>query len=246
LITTKESLKIIGLLIFGTLSLIQVHLRYALLDLPLLFGYLLFFYGLLFDFNWLKKAVLIGLGLGISLTVKYPFPLVALLFIFLLIDSYKNKKWKQGCLGVMIALAIYFLSYLQFFLQGHNLFDWLAFERYRLSWFMGKTDAPKFLIFHTLFTGRFKTWWDKELFEITQHWSMLWPISFIVSIFGFIKAFMTKNYPVLVLMGFSFAQLFIYAFGAAASDRFFITLLPFWVLGMIYVFDKILKINKNL
>lgn len=240
LITKNELLRIVGLLLVGTLSLIQVHLRYVLLDLPLLFGYLLFFYGLLADFKLSKKSILIGIGLGISLTVKYPIPLAMLLFGFLAINTIKTKKWRVGLLSSLIAVGIYFLSYLQFFLHDHNLIDWIAFEKYRLNWFLGKTDAPKFLIFHTLFTGSFRTWWNNEALETTRHWSILWPISFIMAIFGFVLSMLKRNYIIFVLLGFSFMQLMIYALGAAASDRFFITLLPFWVLGSIYFVENLL------
>ncbi len=235
LVTSKKALRLLALAILGTFALIQVHLRYALLDLPLLFAYLLFFYGLLGDFKGYQKSLMVGAGLGIAATVKYPFPLVALLLMFLAIDAWRKKELKEAVVALITAVAIYFGAYIIFFVNNHNLFDWFAFEKYRLSWFMGKTDAPKFLNLQTLFTGQHQAWWAGGGYEKTAHWSVSWPLVFIGSVAGFVLGLKRKNYNLVVLTSFAFLQLLIYGLGAAAGDRFFITLLPFWVLGSVYL-----------
>lgn len=246
LVVKKWYLRLAGVITLGSLSLFQAHFRYALLDLPLLFGYLLFLYGMLSDFKTIKRGLLLGLGFGVVLTVKYPFPMVGLLLGILLIDSYIQKKWKSSLMALVIGAAVYFLSYWQFFAHGNSLLDWLAFEKYRLNWFMGKTDAPKFLIFQTLFTGRFKAWWDAELYAVMDNWSLIWPVLFVGSTFSFFKAIIKKHYQLLVLLTFSYAQLIIYGIGSAASDRFFITLLPFWIMGLLYLVENLQFNLKNL
>ncbi len=239
LIIKKWYFRVAAILVLASLSLFQAHLRYALLDLPLLFGYLLFFYGLLAKHRSRTiKGALMGLGLGVALTVKYPFPLAGLLLGFMLLDSIKNKEFKSSLISILTSVAIYFLSYCQFFISGHGVLDWLAFEKYRFNWFMGKTDAPKFLVFHTLFTGKYKVWWEENSFQVMENWSLSWPILFVGSIFSFIKAIGKKHYRLIILLSFSYAQLMIYAVGSAASDRFFITLLPFWILGVFYLLER--------
>ncbi len=242
LVTSKKVWRWLALMVMGTFALIQVHLRYALLDLPLLFAYLLFFYGLLGNFKGNKKALIVGIGLGIAATVKYPFPLVALLVMFLAIDAWKKKELREAVIALIISAIIYFASYTMFFVHNHNLLDWFAFEKYRLSWFMGKTDAPKFLNLHTLFTGQYKTWWEGGGYEKTAHWSITWPLVFVGSVGGFLLGLKRKEYRLLVLTSFAYLQLLIYGLGAAASDRFFITLLPFWVLGSVYLLITIKKL----
>ncbi len=246
LVVQNSKLQVAAVICLGLFSLFQVHTRYALLDLPLLFGYLLFFYGLLANLKYWKRVAAVGLGLGIALTVKYPIPMTALLFVYLLFDSWKRKQWLDPIIGSMIAIGVYFLSYISYFMQGHNILDWLAFEKYRFSWFLGKTDARRFLIFQTLFTGRFRTWWDEQQFEATQYWSLAWPLVFVGSVAAFVKSLINKHYRVLVLLSFSFLQLLIYGLGAAASDRFFITLLPFWLLGSVYLVEQLILSNKPL
>jgi hypothetical protein len=186
-----------------------------------------------------------GLGLGVALTVKYPFPLVGLLLGFMLFDSIKNKEFKSSLMSLLIAASIYLVSYWQFFSSSHNILDWIAFEKYRLSWFMGKTDAPKFLVFQTLFTGKYKVWWEENSFQVMENWSLSWPILFVGSILSYIKAIAKKHYSLIILLSFSYAQLMIYAIGSAASDRFFITLLPFWILGVFYLIERLI-FDKNL
>jgi hypothetical protein len=246
LIIKKWHFRAAAILVLASLSLFQAHLRYALLDLPLLFGYLLFFYGLLAKHRSRTiKGTLMGLGLGVALTVKYPFPLAGLLLGFMLFDSIKNKEFKSSLMSLLIAASIYLVSYWQFFSSGHNILDWIAFEKYRLSWFMGKTDVPKFLVFQTLFTGKYKAWWEENSFQVMKNWSLSWPILFVGSILSYIKAIAKKHYSLIILLSFSYTQLMIYAIGSAASDRFFITLLPFWILGVFYLVDK-LKINADM
>lgn len=246
IVLEKKWLRLTALIVLGSLSLIQVHMRYALLDLPLLFSYLLFFYGLLGSFKPAAKGLLLGLGLGIALTVKYPFPMVLLLLGFLAVDCHKNKYWLSAVIGMLTAGVIYLASYVQYFRFGHDLRDWLAFEKYRINWFMGKVDASRFLILQTLFTGSFKTWWDEQTQETTAHWSLLWPTMFIGAVFGWLKGVSNKNYHIFVLIGFSLLQLLVYGVGAAASDRFFITLLPFWILGSCYLIESSQLFQKKL
>lgn len=232
----KMPARVLVILLTGGLSIFQVHTRYELLDLPYLFGVLLFF----FTYLSLKKDVdnkqllLIGLSLAILAGVKYWFPFIFIFIILIAYRAVKLKSYRLLFIPALIGATLYLASYTFYFSNGHNLIDFVNFEKYRLSWFGGKTDAPKLLIFQTLFTGRYKLWWGENIFEVTQHWSLIWPTIFVLSLIGFYKALVRRKTTLLLLLGYSYFVLAVFSIGSAASDRFFIQLLPFWSLGAAY------------
>lgn len=236
----------IVVVLVGSLSLLQVHTRYALLDLPQLLLTLLFFSALLsLQVKLTKKWILLlGLSLGLLLSVKYMIPLILIPLFFVVVQSYIQRHVVSYLAALLIAGFIYLLSYSMFFVHGGSIMDFVAFEWYRVQWFMGKTDAPMFLIFQTLFTGSFETWWEPGSYETTLHWSVLWPVYFLLSLFGFAWAATRRQLGVVVLLLFSYLLIILYSIGAAASDRFFIQLLPFWILAVVWMLDLVLqKVN---
>lgn len=253
--------RLVVLVTTGSLAIIQIHTRYVLLDLPQLFGTLVFFLGLI---NLNKKiniqwSLVVGIGLGIIAGGKYWFPvlpgfagLTILSGIFQMKKKSGKKKknlWMYYLIPLLLGAVIYLVSYTVYFASGHNLKDFMAFEWYRFNWFMGKTDAPLFQIFHTLFTGRFELHWNPGVYEITQHWSILWPISFVISVGTVAWILFTKQlkkyWELVLLLSYSYALLGIYSLGAAASDRFFIQLLPFWLLSVGFVVQKIWSMTES-
>ncbi|MEX0896132.1 MAG: glycosyltransferase family 39 protein [Patescibacteria group bacterium] len=226
-------------LLVGSLSLFQVHTRYALLDLPQLLATLLVFMSLL---QLEEKStrlwfIILGTSLGLLLSVKYMIPIIAIPLLLVVLQSYRKKILLPYLAALGIAGIVYLVSYTVFFLHQKNMLDFLAFEWYRLQWFMGKTDAEKFVIFQTLFTGSFETWWEPGTYETTMHWSLVWPVSFVLSVLAAVRAAIVRKYQLLSLLLYSFAVLGLYSIGAAASDRFFIQLLPFWILGSVWLLE---------
>lgn len=249
----KLAARMLIIILTGSLSLFQVHTRYALLDLPQLFGILLFFFSYLkLESNIkstnkvpLKYLMLLGVSLGIIIGVKYWFPLIAVFILLTFLQMLRTKKYLIYFVPFLICASIYLLSYTMYFYYDHNAFDLIDFEKYRFSWFMGKVDAPKGLIFQTLFTGKYKVWWDENLYEVTKHWSLIWPATFIASIISFIIACKQRAYQVLLLLGYSYLVLAIFSIGSAASDRFFIQLIPFWSISCGYLLQLILQRKSN-
>lgn len=238
--STKARLLLV--LLVGTLSLLRVHTRYTLLDLPQLFGTLLIFLSAITIEKkpTIKYTILLGAGLAIVAGAKYWFPWLPLMLGFIGFEAVRTKQLKPYLVATAIGGGVYLLTYLAYFLNGHTVADFVAFEWFRFKWFSGKTDVPKFLVFQTLFTGQFQAWWAADTFEKTQHWSILWPVSFLSALWIGWKSVLQKNYWMVVLIGYSLLLLSIFAIGAAASDRFFIQLLPFWMLALAHQVDKLL------
>lgn len=237
--------RIFLLIVVGSLSLLRVHTRYTLLDLPLLFGTLLIFWSAIkvASHNHLKYSLLLGVGIAVVAGAKYWFPWLIVLLGFIALEAVRNKKIKPYLIAGALGLSMYLLSYASYFLHGHTLNDFVLFEWFRFNWFSGKIDAPKFLVFQTLFTGQFKAWWAADTYEKTQYWSWLWPVGFFSAVWAVVLSLVAKEYWMVILIGYSLVLLLIFAIGAAASDRFFIQLLPFWMLALTYLVDRLIVRN---
>lgn len=215
------------LVVVGVQKLFYFNVSQGMLDLPNLFASLLFFVTLTSKFkNPVLKYSLLGVSLGIFAGTRYPFPLILLLIIPLIVWAFFEKQVKYLLASAIGLIATYFLTYAVYF-KTHSFFEWIKFEWYRFIWFAGNRSIPKFLIFQTIFWGKFKGWWNNE-WQVVDTWTVLWPILFIGSIIGTLKNKLDpKN---LVLLLHTFGLIAYYSIAAASYDRFLISLIPYWAI----------------
>lgn len=242
-LTHRETLGLLAIALIGTQPIFQDHVSRALLDFPQLCAILAFFV-CLFSKNR-KKYLWSGICLGLFSSIKYPIPVIGLLAAILVAWSFTEKALKQVFVSFTAAVGTYLLTYAVFFFHHLNPLDFLKFEWYRLHWWVSSRDLPKFLIFSTIFTGRFKGWWSANVYETAWGWSLLWPVSFIVQLLGGI--FLTKKHKeALTLFLYCQILLVMYAFGSASYARYLIPLLPFWIiLGVWAVAELTTKLQKT-
>lgn len=224
----KDTLISYGILIvIGIQKLFYFNVSQGMLDIPNLFASLLFFVILTGNFKSpVKKYLLLGVSLGVFAGTRYPFPLILLLIVPLIIWAIFEKQIKYLILSAFGLIAIYFLTYAVYF-KTHTLFDWVRFEWYRFIWFAGNRTIPKFLIFQTIFLGKFMGWWDNK-WQLVDTWSILWPTLFVGSIIGTIKNKLDLKNSVLLLH--TFGLIAYYSITAASYDRFLISLIPYWAI----------------
>lgn len=234
-ITQNYWLGLVGMVIVGNLQILQEHVSQALMDFPQLTLTLLFFSVL---FSKLKfKYLITGLILGGLLAIKYQIPMIFLYLFILLVWAVIEKKLKDWLLALPIMFGVYLLNYLVYFMNGHNLIDFIKFEWFRFRWFTGDRTMPKFLIWQTLFTGSFKAWWAAETYLKEPSWSIFWPMSFITHLFSL--AFWQKfDQKILTLVFYATATLIVFSVGSAAYARYLLQLLPFWIIISIWFIQK--------
>lgn len=236
----NKKLLVAAVVFFLSNSLVYSYFTKALLDVPLAGMMLLsiFTYLRYMKHPSVLRGVLFGSVIGLYFSTKYPFPLSIGLYGLLLISvwlKYKNIWHMAIMLGS--TAAAYLSTYIMFFLQGNSLIDYLRFEIWRLHWYLGKADAPRALILHTVLFGRHTAWWAHDnSMVVYPNYTILWPISFILFIVSFAKRIQQKTFliPLKVWTLLSFLILMI----GASNDFYLIPLLPGFVLFGIKMFDK--------
>ncbi len=224
------------LVLVGTQKLFYLNVSQGMLDLPNLFSTLLFFIILTGkQKNILIKYSLLGISLGIFAGTRYPFPSIILLIVPLIIWAVIKKEFKYLFLSAVGLTVTYFAMYIVYF-KNHNLSEWPKFEWYRFIWFAGNRTIPKFLIFQTIFLGKFMGWWNSEWQKIAT-WNISWPLTFVGSIIATYKnKFTLPNSMILI---FTFGLISFYAVASASYDRFLISIIPYWALVLGIGLDNI-------
>lgn len=175
------------------------------------------------------RAVKWGVVAGLSLSAKYPVPITILLQMLLLGFALMRTKRLKEIMGVgAVMVATYLATYAPFFMAGNSLLDFIKFEYWRFHWFLGKTDAPKGLIFQTLFFGRHRAWWNGQQ-VVYEKFSVLWPASAVAFIWAWARVRGVAKHPLFPYMMWATLALFLYALGAS-NDFYLVPLMPVFVL----------------
>jgi|GEM_PF-828281 len=136
-------------------------------------------------------------------------------------------------LQLLVAFFTFCIIYLPSFVYRRGAFNIIFFELKTLKyWFNHSISSIPFASLILFITGYFQTWWDNTIVK-TPAWTILWPISFFISLFTAGKYLINKKrvnkqiflslLPVLYL---------IYLGVQAPFERYFIIVLPFFYLQL--------------
>lgn len=187
-----------------------------------------------------KKAntgVLAGVLLGLFAGAKFwssaiVFLLMAEVFIFL-----KSKKIEKGRIfatlttAFLVFNAFYAVSY--FNSPDFNILFWQA----KMAKFMLHHDVATALGANLILflTGNYSAWWAGEMLRDT--WSFVWPLSFLVSLFAFIK----QRKEAVKSFHLIFPILYLFSLSTQAPfSRYFILVLPFLYLNLAFLIRKVI------
>jgi len=178
------------------------------------------------------KVMLWGLINGLFWAIKYPFPIsLALSFMLFLWIYLRTMKIWWIISGLFAALIAYLSTYTAYFLSGHSLLDLIAFERYRLSWYRGKTTGPKGLLLQTIFKGKHAAWYETgNKHVVYEQWNLLWPVQFSLFWISLILSPLKKTHPLVPYFLWIILSTTVYLLGAE-GDRFLTPLVPGFALG---------------
>lgn len=139
-----------------------------------------------------KKYLLSGIAVGLFMATKSPF-LAILLYVclFSCLAIKKNLKIKNLILMPIVSFATYTLIHLQLFILGHDFLYFLRVQKYMLHFYQTGVHAAPGTIFPLTLFGYWFTWFNKNGF--IKEWNILWPVTFLISIFSVCKAFRAKD-----------------------------------------------------
>ena len=151
-------------------------------------------------------------------------------------------------ISLPFSLIPLFASYAKTIIDGYSLFQILAVQKYIFTYHQTKIIAP-FSFWDLLLLNRWHTWWGtKEIIRDIQ-WIIIWPVSFILtlffSIFGILKKILISEEELIIILWIFVYCLFL-SFGQT-STRYFPPILPFiYIIATSFVTKIILRYKRNL
>lgn len=161
------------------------------LDIIQLFFLLLYFYLLLVWSKSKKHIILLPLGitLGAISAVKIYFPALILLLVtstFLIFVQKNIKKTAFTALPLLVlAIFTYTITYLRYFFVGNSLRNFLGTQKWIfLFWKNNSIQVSDYYgnVIPLLLLNKWKVWWGTKQYINFEHWSILWPIFFILGV----------------------------------------------------------------
>lgn len=155
---------------------------------------------------WIKtKKNLLFVPLGISLgafsAAKLYFPAIIFSLVIFLISLATTKKFiKSGVLiflTVVLAFITYAASYTRYFMLGNSFRSFFGVQKWIfLFWKNNSIQVAKYYgsVIPLILFNRWKVWWGDKQYINFEHWSVFWPIFFILGIVS-ILYFFSKGYP---------------------------------------------------
>lgn len=189
--------------------------------------------------------ILTSLMLGFVISIRFfslgAVELASMLFYFLLRKEF-NKKLIFFMITLPLSLAVLIFSYTRTIMDGYTMLQIFGIQKYILTYHKSKLILP-FTVWDLLLFNKWHTWWGDRSISSDSQWTVLWPISTILSyiqmgVVLFRKTFVNDAEIIISLWVVSYTAFLSVGF---SSVRYFLPLIPF-----IYIlaFSFMLKIAK--
>lgn len=149
--------------------------------------YLLFLLFTLY-FVMQKKYLVSSIFLGCFAAVKFPLGSIFLaLPIVIWVFTFDRHNIKKLLLNLILWPITFSLFYTRFFILGGTFFEFLGVQKWTLSFYAKGAKVSPGIIYPLILFGKWHTWFGG--IQKVAEWNILWPLSFIATIFSGIPAF---------------------------------------------------------
>lgn len=181
---------------------------------------------LAFIFALKRKYLVSSIFLGCFASTKFP-PIS--IFAAITIASYvflnNRKDFKKFVLSLVLWPVFFIFTYARFFILGNNFVDFLKVLKYFLNYYStGAKSQNHLMVLYMIFLGKWPTWWAGVL--RVDEWNLLWPVSFLASLFYFKKFKVLVKDPVFITIIWSIIYL-CFLLIIPVSPRYLLLLFPF-------------------
>lgn len=178
---------LLPLAIFANEPILLNKIAFAPLIEPIQFPFILFaFYFYLQGLtkkHYIQWFVLTSLCFGIVISTRFFVTGAIMLVAMLMYMVYKNKVDKRLITFIAtlpLAVIILVLSYTKTMLDGASLLHVFGIQKYILAYHKSKFILP-FTFWDLLLFNKWHTWWGSWGISSDPQWSLLWPISVLLS-----------------------------------------------------------------
>lgn len=242
----EKRLRYLSVFLFVTTPFFATQIREVMLDLPLMFLYLvqsLFFVRYLKEKdikNLLLSAVFLGLATGTKPGVYTPFVFLAGEALIFFVKSKKAEKLRSLIAYPLFIAGGYVLSYFPYFIRHPNPIPWLRLHQKVFDFYLGSGlgGVNHLNQWKGIFINSYEGWWQPGKSTTIGDWSPLLPIAVVAMVYILYKGIKEKKfvwvYLSLVTVAFLFVNTFIPFF-----SRYLMPLIPLFVLFTTKVFRKV-------
>lgn len=176
--------------------------------------------------------ILTSLMLGFVISIRFFVVgggIVAAMLIFLLLERHMRKRLLAFVLSLPLALGVLIASYARTIQEGYSVLQIFGIQKYILTYQSSKFILP-FTFWDLLLFNRWHTWWGDRSISFDPQWTLLWPISTILSFVFFLLGVIKKveiNNPEKVIFLWLGAICLMLSTGFT-STRYFLPIVPFF------------------
>ncbi|OQA93048.1 MAG: hypothetical protein BWY24_00784 [Microgenomates group bacterium ADurb.Bin219] len=242
-ILKETSLSLLGVLFFLVTPFVSTQIGETMLDLPLMFFYLVhaFFFVKFLLKRQQKYLITSGLFLGLATGTK---PGIYTPFVFLLesIIYFKQEKERKvvGFSGYLISVfAGYVLAFFCYFIKHPNPIPWLRLHQKQFSFYMDplKLSGPRdyLLVWKNIFSNSYQGWWwTKE--KTIGGASLILPVGTILLLPVIFLSFKKREISIFYLSCLTCVFLLIDHF--VFFPRYLMPTIPFFILITVFFLKK--------
>jgi hypothetical protein len=236
---THPTHRLLATLLFATTPFVATQVKETMLDLPLMFLYLLhvWLFVKYLKNNQLKYLISSGVFLGLATGTKPGIytPFAALFGLILIFFSSKNIRHLLFYLPSLF--AGYVLAFFCYFQRHPNPIPWLRLHQKSLSFFLSSQNQVDYLNqWKGIFLNTYQGWWQAD--KITMgDWSPLLPLGVIATLVLLVWSIRNRHLPWAYLAGLSWIFLLVNSF-VPFWPRYLMPVIPLFALAISRTFHK--------
>ncbi|PIY94095.1 MAG: hypothetical protein COY68_03685 [Candidatus Levybacteria bacterium CG_4_10_14_0_8_um_filter_35_23] len=251
----NSCIALIPLGIFISESLFTNKLVYAPLVEPLQLPFIIFafyfFIRAVKEKKYMRWLILTSISLGIVIGTRFFVTGGVMLFCMVLYLIYErrgiDKKLIYFILTLPLALVILILSYTKTMMDGYSVIQIFGIQKYILTYHKSKFILP-FSFWDLLLFNRWHTWWGDWRISSDPQWTILWPISVILTgvytLFGLIRKITLNETEKIMILWLGVYTLTLST--GFSSTNYFLPLMPFfYILATSFLYKIYLSFQKQ-
>jgi len=229
-----------GILLFITSPFVATQVKETMLDLPLMFMFLVHVFMFIKYLSNRKTSFLIlsGIFLGLASGVKFAVYTPLIICLGLPLIFFTAKKVFNLILYLGSVFAGYVFSYFCYFIHHPNPIPWIRLHEKALKFYLGSDDKIDYLNqWKGIFLNSYQGWWQTNKITLGD-WSFLLPVGVVAALVVFVWAISRKDKQWIYVSGVTIAFLIINTF-VPFWPRYLMPIIPLFVLLVCFFFKKL-------
>jgi len=235
----REQVAWLSLFLFASTPFVATQVRDVMLDLPLMFMFLVHTFTFV---RYLKKGKLVDLGLtGVFLGLASGTKLGIYAPLAILLETafvLRTKKWPHLVVLPVTTAVGYVTAYCMYFIKHQNPIPWLRLHKKIYTFYSGSLgDIDYWNQLRTIFLNSYQGWWQPDKMIQVSDWSIVFPLGVIAIMIVLFFAIKKKEWEWVYVSCLTIVFLVMNNL-VPFWPRYLMPAIPMFVLLLGYVFRK--------